>query len=61
MARRIDIETLCAEKGLRITEQRKIIARILDRAEDHPDVIELHRRAAAALAQVGYRTGGVVV
>jgi Fur family transcriptional regulator, ferric uptake regulator len=47
MARRIDIETLCAEKGLRITEQRKIIARVLSEAEDHPDVEALHERASA--------------
>ncbi len=47
MARRIDIEALCAEKGLRITEQRKIIARVLSESEDHPDVEKLHERASA--------------
>src|SRR3982750_3273161 len=47
MTRRIDIEALCAEKGLRITEQRRIIARVLSEAEDHPDVEALHARAAA--------------
>jgi len=47
MTRRIDIEALCAEKGLRITEQRKIIARVLSEAEDHPDVEALHARASA--------------
>ena len=46
MTRRIDIETLCAEKGLRITEQRRVIARVLSEAEDHPDVETLHERAA---------------
>lgn len=46
MAARIDLEALCAEKGLRITEQRRIIARVLSAAEDHPDVEELHRRSA---------------
>src|SRR3712207_6493441 len=45
--RKIDIEALCAEKGLRITEQRKIIARVLSEAEDHPDVEALHARASA--------------
>jgi Fur family ferric uptake transcriptional regulator len=44
--RRIDIEALCAEKGLRITEQRKIIARVLSESEDHPDVEALHARAS---------------
>ena len=47
MTRRIDIETLCAEKGLRITEQRRIIARVLSEAEDHPDVEALHARSSA--------------
>ena len=47
MTRRIDIEALCAEKGLRITEQRRVIARVLSEAEDHPDVEALHARAAA--------------
>ena len=41
------IEKLCAEKGLRMTEQRRIIARVLSSAKDHPDVEELHRRASA--------------
>ena len=46
MSGRIDIEALCATKGLRITEQRRVIARVLSDAADHPDVEELHRRAA---------------
>lgn len=54
------IEKLCIEKGLRMTEQRRVIARVLSLAEDHPDAEELHRRAAAidsgiSLATV-YRT-----
>ncbi|WP_442678904.1 Fur family transcriptional regulator [Sphingomonas sp. ASY06-1R] len=47
MTRKIDVEALCADKGLRITEQRKVIARVLSEAEDHPDVEALHARAAA--------------
>ena len=47
MHRQIDIEQLCADKGLRITEQRRVIARVLGEAEDHPDVETLHSRAAA--------------
>jgi Fur family ferric uptake transcriptional regulator len=39
------IETLCLEKGMRMTEQRRVIARVLSEAQDHPDVEELHRRA----------------
>ncbi|MEN9855159.1 MAG: hypothetical protein RLZZ157_285 [Pseudomonadota bacterium] len=41
------IETLCVAQGLRMTEQRRVIARILSQAKDHPDVEELHRRASA--------------
>lgn len=47
MHRTIDIEALCAEKGLRITEQRRTIARIISESEDHPDVETLHERASA--------------
>lgn len=39
------LEQLCIEKGMRMTEQRRIIARVLSDATDHPDVEELHRRA----------------
>jgi Fur family ferric uptake transcriptional regulator len=47
-ARRPDaIERACRDKGLRMTGQRRIIARALDAAVDHPDVVELHRRVAA--------------
>lgn len=43
----IDIEALCAERGLRITEQRRIIAKVLSESVDHPDVEKLHERAMA--------------
>ena len=54
------IERLCVEKGLRMTDQRRTIARILSLSDDHPDAEELHRRASAednriSLATV-YRT-----
>lgn len=39
------IEMLCAEKGLRMTKQRSVIARVLSAATDHPDVEEVYRRA----------------
>ena len=43
----IDIEALCAQRGLRITEQRRVIAKVLSESDDHPDVERLHERAAA--------------
>ncbi len=39
------IERLCVEKGMKMTEQRRVIARVLSAADDHPDVEEVHRRA----------------
>jgi Fur family ferric uptake transcriptional regulator len=41
------IERLCVERGLKMTGQRRVIARVLSEAEDHPDVEELYRRASA--------------
>lgn len=50
------LEQLCSEKGLRLTEQRRIIARILEQSEDHPDVEELHARASAIDANISVST-----
>lgn len=41
------IEEACLARGMRMTEQRRVIARVLSGAQDHPDVEELHRRAVA--------------
>jgi Fur family transcriptional regulator, ferric uptake regulator len=41
-----NIEALCAAKGMRMTEQRRVIARVLAESADHPDVEELYRRCA---------------
>ena len=39
------IERLCIERGVKMTGQRRVIARVLSDASDHPDVEELYRRA----------------
>ncbi|GGF01654.1 transcriptional repressor [Stappia taiwanensis] len=39
------LEDICVAKGMRMTEQRRIIARVIEGASDHPDVEELYRRA----------------
>ncbi|MEG3617049.1 Fur family transcriptional regulator [Magnetovibrio sp. PR-2] len=39
------IEVMCQEQGMKMTGQRRVIARVLSDAHDHPDVEELHRRA----------------
>jgi Fur family ferric uptake transcriptional regulator len=38
------IEEICAAKGVRLTDQRKIIAKVMSTSNDHPDVDELHKR-----------------
>ncbi len=40
------LEDLCIEKGMRMTDQRRVIAQVLSDAEDHPDVEEVYRRAS---------------
>jgi len=50
------LEDLCAERGMRMTEQRRVIARILDGAEDHPDVEELYRRSVKIDAKISIST-----
>jgi Fur family ferric uptake transcriptional regulator len=39
------IEKLCIDKGMRMTDQRRVVARVLSTSKDHPDVEELYRRA----------------
>jgi Fur family ferric uptake transcriptional regulator len=50
------IEKLCLEKNMRMTEQRRVIARVLSTATDHPDVEELHRRAHAVDPHISIAT-----
>lgn len=50
------IEKRCIEKGLRMTEQRRVIARVLSEAEDHPDAEELHRRAVSVDSNISLAT-----
>lgn len=40
------IEQLCLDKGLKMTEQRRVIARVLSESSDHPDVELLYQRAS---------------
>jgi Fur family ferric uptake transcriptional regulator len=43
----ISVEDACVKSGMRMTEQRRVIARVLDSSRDHPDVEELYKRASA--------------
>ena len=50
------IERLCVQAGLKMTGQRRLIARVLSEAEDHPDVEELYRRASALDGHISVAT-----
>jgi Fur family ferric uptake transcriptional regulator len=50
------IERLCVERGLKMTGQRRVIARVLSEASDHPDVEELYRRATSLDARISIAT-----
>lgn len=50
------VEELCRERGLRMTGPRRVIARVLSDAEDHPDAEELHRRAIEIDSRIGIAT-----
>jgi Fur family ferric uptake transcriptional regulator len=50
------IEQICLEKGLKMTDQRRVIARVLSEATDHPDVEGLYQRAAAVDSRISIAT-----
>jgi Fur family transcriptional regulator, ferric uptake regulator len=52
----LSLEAACVEKGMRMTEQRRVIARVLQSADDHPDVEELYRRASAVDPNISIST-----
>jgi len=56
MRQRIDLEALCAERGLRITDQRKVIAKVLSDSDDHPDVEKVHERASSVDPRISIAT-----
>ncbi|MEO6396218.1 MAG: Fur family transcriptional regulator [Devosia sp.] len=50
------LEEQCAKKGMRMTDQRRVIAQVMEAAIDHPDVEELYRRASAIDARISLST-----
>ncbi|MDR3424548.1 MAG: Fur family transcriptional regulator [Alphaproteobacteria bacterium] len=50
------IEKLCVERGLKMTEQRRVISRVLSESCDHPDVEEIHRRSASIDPKISIAT-----
>ena len=51
-----DIEEKCISKGVKLTGQRKIIARVMSEAEDHPDVDELYKRVTKVDPKISIAT-----
>lgn len=50
------LEVRCVDAGLRMTEQRRVIARVLDESADHPDADELHRRSVKVDPKISIST-----
>ena len=50
------LEEICIKKGMRMTDQRRVIARVLSTADDHPDVEEVYRRASAVDPNISIAT-----
>lgn len=50
------LEHLCEQLGMRMTDQRRVIARVLSASDDHPDVEELHRRSVAVDPRISIAT-----
>jgi Fur family ferric uptake transcriptional regulator len=56
MAAMTKLEQACEDKGLKMTEQRRVIARVIADAEDHPDVETVYRRATAVDSRISIAT-----
>jgi len=52
----VDIESKCIQKGVRLTEQRKLIAKIMSESESHPDVAELHKKVSKFNSKISIAT-----
>ena len=50
------IEEKCIKKGLRLTDQRKLVAKVMSESEDHPDVDELHKRVSKLDSKISIAT-----
>ena len=51
-----DIENKCVKKGVRLTDQRKLVAKVMSDSEDHPDVDELHKRVVKIDSKISIAT-----
>ena len=51
-----DIENKCIKKGVGLTDQRKLVAKIMSESDDHPDVDELHKRVSKLDSKISIAT-----
>ena len=51
-----DIENKCIKKGVRLTDQRKLVAKVMSGSDDHPDVDELHKRVTKLDSKISIAT-----
>ena len=51
-----DIENKCKQKGVRLTDQRKLIAKVMSESESHPDVDELHKKVSKLDSKISIAT-----
>ena len=51
-----DIENKCIKKGVRLTDQRKLVAKIMSESDDHPDVDDLHKRISKLDSKISIAT-----
>jgi len=51
-----EIENKCIKRGVRLTDQRKLVAKVMSQAEDHPDVDELHKRISKIDSKISIAT-----
>ena len=51
-----DIESKCKQKGVRLTDQRKLIAQVMSKTESHPDVDELHKKVSKLDSKISIAT-----
>ena len=50
------IENKCIKQGVRLTEQRKLVAKVMSESQDHPDVDELHKRVSKLDSKISIAT-----
>ena len=52
----VDIESKCKQKGVRLTDQRKLIAKVMSESESHPDLDELHKKVSKLDSKISIAT-----